>query len=451
MQRNELLWMSGFGRERGRWRGMAWWLPLAVGGLLWLQGCAGSQEVPVVPGEAASSEPEASTVASPQEQEVSGPAPGMNAKAAQAYSAGIQAFQSGDLAGAKTQFEQAVAADSRAYQAHFALGTVMERTGAPDQALAAYRRAVEIRPGFGPAVEAITRGYLRNGRAQDAEAFLNQQRSASPNNAAVLAALAEVKSVRKDSAEAQRLAQEALKADPDYRPAMVVLARDHYRNRRLDLAQYTLTAILDGYGPENPPRDESNAEARLIRALIYKEQGARKAAIDELRRVVELRSDMVEARLNLAVFMLESGNAEEAAPLLEGALAYEPSNHLVHLNLGDAYRLLGRPNEALKQLEWVTKADPNLAQSYYNIGLVYLFSSEIEGVTAEAAIDRAIAAFERYKKLQPRTRQGAGDDVDELLSRARNKKAVLEAMKAQPMDDFGDEGAAGDEQFDEFE
>ncbi len=58
----------------------------------------------------------------------------------------------------------------------------------------------------------------------------------------------------------QRLAQEALKLNPDYRPAMVIIARDHFRNRRLDLALYALQAILDGFEPvnENPPRDKEN-------------------------------------------------------------------------------------------------------------------------------------------------------------------------------------------------
>ena len=209
---------------------------------------------------------------------------------------------------------------------------------------------------------------------------------------------------------------------------MVTLARDHYRNRRLDLALYALTAILDGYGPENPPRDKNNGEARLIRALIYKEQGHRKPAIDELRRVVELRPDIVEARVNLAVYMLEAGNADGAVPLLEGALAYEPANPLIHLNLGDAYRLQGRSKDALVQLDWVSQAAPNQAETYYDIGLVYLFG-KVDGVSPEQAVERAIAAFEQFIKLQPNPKPGAGDDAAELLSRAKNKKAVLEAMK----------------------
>jgi hypothetical protein len=63
---------------------------------------------------------------------------------------------------------------------------------------------------------------------------------------------------------------------------------------------------------------------------------------------------------------------------------------------------------------------------------VYLFSTNVPGVTEEQAINRAIESFERFKKLEPRAARGSGDDVDELIARARNKKAILEAMKQQP-------------------
>jgi hypothetical protein len=45
--------------------------------------------------------------------------------------------------------------------------------------------------------------------------------------------------------------------------------------------------------------------------------------------------------------------------------------------------------------------------------------------------------------MQPRTRAGAGDDAAELLARAKNKKAVQDAMKVKP-------GAEGKEGFDDF-
>jgi tetratricopeptide (TPR) repeat protein len=376
----------------------------------------------------------------------------MNAAAADVYQAGDAAFRAGDLANAKAHFMSAVAADPSSPVVLFALGTTHQRLAETEMAADAYRRALDLDPSFEPAIEAFTRLYLATGRLSDAESLLNRLRGQAPNSAGVLGALAEVKSLQNDSAAAQQLAQQALKADPDYRPAMVALARDHYRNRRLDLALYALTAILDGYGPENPPRDKGNGEARLLRASIYSEQGQRKLAFDELKRAVELRPDLVEARVNLAVLMLEAGNAPEAVPLLEGALAFDPSNVLVHLNLGDAYRLQGRPVEALRQLQWVTQADPQMAQAHYNIGLVYLLSENPGGVTPKQAIDLAIAEFETYQKLQPRGRSGGGDDIAELIARARNKKAILEAMDAKPRESgSASSTGGGNDGFDEFE
>lgn len=420
-------------------------------------GCGGEQVNPEVPdAETAAAGPRASgskaSASKSGRAEPVAPRAPMNATAAAAFKAGQAAFRKGDLAAARTQFKAATTADPNAYEAYYALGTTHQRLAETDLASEAYRRALDLVPDYEAAIEAFTRMYLAANRPGDAETYLNRLRGQTPNSAAVLAALAEVKSVQKDSVAAQQLAQQALKANPDYRPAMVTLARDHYRNRRLDLALYALTAILDGYGAENPPRDKNNGEARLIRALIYKEQGHRKPAMDELQRVVELRPDIVEARVNLAVYMLEAGNAPEAVPLLEGALAYDPSNVLVHLNLGDAYRLQGRPDEALKQLNWVTQADPTLAQAHYNIGLVYLFSEAPAGVTPAQAIDKAIAEFETYQKMQPRTRPGAGDDAQELLARARNKKAIMEAMNAPPAAATpGATGGTTDDGFDEFE
>jgi tetratricopeptide (TPR) repeat protein len=372
-----------------------------------------------------------------------GKRPAMNAEAARLYAAGQASFQQGDLNAAEKAFAEASRLDRKAFLALHALGVVRERLGNSAAALEAYAGALAVVPDFGPAIISQVNLLLALGREQQAEDLARGLLARFPESAAVLTAFAEVRSVRKDSTSAQQMAQQALKKDPDFRPAMVTLARDHYRARRLDLALYTLTAILDGYGSENPPRDKNNGEARYLRVLILREQNKRAAAIDELKKVVQLRPDLVQARLYLAAYMLEAGNADEARPLLEDALKYDASNVLVHLNLGDAYRLLGKPKDALEHLEWVGRRDPNMAQTYYNLGLVYLFSQNIPGATEKQAIEKAIDAFERYKKLSPRSGRGAGDDVDELLARARNKKSIIEALEETPAENAGQTGGAG--------
>jgi Tfp pilus assembly protein PilF len=358
--------------------------------------------------------------------EGSSPRPAMNASAAQAYSAGIQAFKSGDLAGARAQFTRATQSDPKAYQAFYSLGVIQERLNEVSNALASYRQATIIVHDYEPAIFAYAVLLARGGKGEQATEYLNGRMAAMPKSAAVSAALGEVKSIQGDSGAAQRLAQEALKKNPDYAPAMIALARDHYRARRLDLALYTLRAILDGYGPENPPRDKNNAEARLLRGLILKEQGNRPAAIEEFEKALSIRPDLVEARVQLAAYMLESGNATGAAPLLEGAVRYDSDNVLAHLNLGDAYRLLGKTAEAKRELEWVQKADAQLAQVHYNLGLLYLFSENVPGTTPAQATENAIRELEQYKKMRPR-QAGSNDDTDELITRAKAKKAMLEA------------------------
>jgi tetratricopeptide (TPR) repeat protein len=376
--------------------------------------------------EAAPAAVEAPTARAPRQEVVLSPA------AASAYAAGLAAFEQADLKGASEQFGRALGADRGAYPAHVGLGIVHERRGELAKALESFDAALALAPDYGPALAAKVRLLIDTRRPADAEAFARAAVGKFPDNAAALAALAEVHSARGDSASAQQLAQKALKKDPDYRPAMVTLARDHYRAHRQELALFTLAAILDGYGRENPPRDKNNADARLLRATIFREQGRRKAAMEELQKVLELRPDLIEARLRLAAYMLEAGNASEARPLLEKALEYDPANVFVHLSLGDAYRLLGKPGDALAHLHWVSRKDERVAQTHYNLGLVYLFSTGVPGLSEEQAIDKAIEAFERFKKLEPHAARGAGDDVDDLISRARNKKAIIEALKEPP-------------------
>jgi tetratricopeptide (TPR) repeat protein len=357
--------------------------------------------------------------------------PKLNAPAAQQYMAGMQAFQTGALDLAESQFEKATDLDSKAYQAYYSMGVVRERRNNSTGALSAYAKAIAIVPDYEPAIVAYGVLTARDGNVDEAEQYLNGRLAKMAKSAALTTAMGEVKSLRGESGAAQKLAQEALKINPDYRPAMVALARDHYRNRRLDLALYALQGILEGYGPENPPRDKSNPEALLLRALIHKERNERAAAMDDFRRALELRPDLVEARVHLAGYLLESGNAVEAAPHLEWALRYDRDNILARLNLGDAYRLLGKSNEAKQQLEWVAAKDPKLPQVQYSLGLLYLFSDSIPGVSAKDAAGKAIASFEEYKRLKPRAAAGQGDDSDELIAAAKSKKAVIESQEEE--------------------
>jgi len=148
--------------------------------------------------------------------------------------------------------------------------------------------------------------------------------------------------------------------------------------------------------------------------------------MEDFKLAVSTRPDLVEARVQLASYLLESGAAVDAANLLEGALKYDKSNVLAHLNLGDAYRILGRGADSKKELEWVAQKDSSMAQVHYNLGLLYLFSDNLPGVSPKQSVDKAIDELEHYKKMKPQGKAGDRDDTDELITRAKTKKALLE-------------------------
>jgi Tfp pilus assembly protein PilF len=373
----------------------------------------------------------------PQQQPGQGPQQGgpppvglqMNASAQSAYQKGIAAYAAGDLNGAKTAFSQAVSSDPKAYQAHYSLGVVLERMGDAN-ALSEYRQATTIKPDYEQGILAYALCVANKGSLSEAESYLEGKRGQLPESAGVIAALAEIKSIQRDTASAQRLAQEALKKNSDYRPAMVTIARDHYRNRRLDLALYALQAILDGFGADNPPRDKDNADAHFLRALILKEEGRRAAAISELKQAVTIRPDLVAARVELASYYLEAGNATDAQPLLEGALRFDANNVIAHLNLGDCYRLASRIPEAKAQFDWVLAHDTSLAQVHYDLGLLYLFAPSIPGMDAKRQTTEAIAEITKYQQMRGKLAAGQSDDSEELLNRAKQKQADLEAQSS---------------------
>ena len=405
--------------------------------VLAIAGCGGASKPPAVagheqvPGEFSSATgDEHPTATSAQGGTAAPPAerPKMNATAALAYVQALQAFGFGDLTSAKAGFERAIESDPRAYQAHYSLGVVHERLGAFQSALTSYRKALTIVSDYEPAIAAHALLQARRGQRSEAERFIEDRLAKMPDSAVLLATLAELKSAANDTASAQRLAQEALKKDPACAPAMVAIARDHHRQHRIDLALYALRAILDGFGDHDPPRDRDNGDALYLRALIYHEQGQRGPAIEAFKRVVAVRPDLVDARVALAQYYLEAGNATDALPLLEGAVRYEAENVAARLAIGDCYRLLGRIEEARSQLEWVLKKDPSMAQAHYNLALLYLFSPTVSGMDAKAQTLAAIAEIEKYQKK--RGRAAEGDDSDELLNRARQRLADIEAQLA---------------------
>jgi tetratricopeptide (TPR) repeat protein len=356
---------------------------------------------------------------------------GLTGTARSRYEEGWKAWLNGDLQTAKKKFQEAQEADSKSPTPPYSLGVVLERLGDTSGAQQSYRSAFSANPDHEISVCAYALSLANAGHAGEADTFLTEKRNKKPSSPRLTACSGELKSIANDHATAQQLAQDALRMDPDFKEAMVTIARDHYRARKLDLAKYALQAILEGFGEASPARDKNNAEAHLIRGLIYREGGARAVALSDFEAAVKRRPDLVEALVNLGSMRLEAGNATEAMPVLESATRFAPYNAIAHLNLGDCYRLLGRYADAKKEFDIALSRDSSLAAAHYDLGLMYLTAPTIPGNTADGQVATAIKELETYRTMRgPKPPPGVQDDIDDLIARAKAKQAELKQTPA---------------------
>jgi Tfp pilus assembly protein PilF len=344
------------------------------------------------------------------------------------YDRGYAAFMAGDLAAAKQAFTDASHADPHAPAPLYSLGTVLEHQGDTGGAQQQYKAALAVKPDDTTAIGAYAMCLASSAHLSEADSFLTTQQQKHQNSAPITTYLAEVKSMEGDTGSAQQLAQDALRMSPDYKPAMVAIAHDHYRTHRTELAKYALQAVLDGFGESSPPRDKDNADAHLIRGLIEEDSRQRAAAMADYDAARKTRPDLVEALIHLGVMKLQAGNVQEATPLLESAVKFAPNAPLAHLNLADAYRLGGRVADAKREFEKALSMDSSLAVAHYDMGLLYLFSPNVPGTTATDQIATAIRELETYRSM--RGGKAGGEDVDELLARAQAKQADLKVSAA---------------------
>jgi len=340
-----------------------------------------------------------------------------------AYDDGFKAWMSGDLQTAKAKFREVTTSDPKASAAFYSLGCVLERLGDNAGAQQAYRQAFNAKSDNEIAMGAYALNLAHTGHQSEADNFLTSAHQKNPGSARIETYLAEVKSLEKDSTSAQQLAQDALRIDPNFKDAMIVIARDHYRAGRTELASYALRAVLDGFGQASPARDPGNAEALLLRGIIEREAGLRIAAMKDFDMARMKRPDLVEATIQVAAMKLEAGNAQEAQPLLESAVKYAPQNAIAHMNLGDCYRLQQRFADAKRELDQSLALDSTLMGAHYAMGLMYLNAPSFPGMDAKAQVAAAIRELDQYKTMRgPKATPGTSDDIDDLIARAKDKQ-----------------------------
>ncbi len=109
----------------------------------------------------------------------------------------------------------------------------------------------------------------------------------------------------------------------------------------------------------------------LHRAIVLREAGETRQALEQLRQVVDERPESSAARQRLGLALLELGDAAGAVEAFEAVMELEPGEAAGYLGAGEARLLLGEPRVAADLLEKAVELSADPAQARYRLGLAY--------------------------------------------------------------------------------
>ncbi len=118
-------------------------------------------------------------------------------------------------------------------------------------------------------------------------------------------------------------------------------------------------------------------------AVVLENQGQIEAAIDNLRKVVEMAPTNETALLNIGKSLTKHGKAQEAIPILRQVCALAPDNPETHVSLGTALLDTGDLEGAIAEIEKGIALKPNYPNAHNSLGAALARSGELAQAVQE--------------------------------------------------------------------
>jgi protein O-GlcNAc transferase len=297
---------------------------------------------------------------------------------------GVALKQQGRLEEAIAACRQAIAIKPDYAEAHFNLGNALYDQGKLEEAVTAYRQAIAIKPDYFESHYNL--GNVLHGRGKLEEAVNAYRRAIAvkPDYAMAHSNLGNALYGQGKLEEAVTAYRRAIAIKPDYAMAHSNLGNALRDQGKLEEA---VTACRRAIGLKP---DFAGAHSNL--GIALSDQGKLEEAVTACRQAIGLKPDFAEAHSNLGVALKNQGKLEEAITAYRRAIAIKPDVAGVHSNLGIALSDQGKLEEAIAACRQAIGLKPDYAEAHSNLG---------NALSDQGKLDEAITAYRQAIGIKP--------------------------------------------------
>lgn len=271
------------------------------------------------------------------------------------FLAALVADRDGRADEARAAYGRAIALAPDGYpEAWLNLGVLEKESGRRTAALAAYEKALALRPGYAAAWHNIAKLHATEGRVADAEAAWGRALAIDPQYAAAWLALGQLRSDARRYPEAIDAFRKALAARPGYDSAELSLGVALARAGDRDEAIATYRRVL--------ARSPRLVSGWFDLALALGDHGRDAEAREALHRALALDPDHLSSLRALAELDLREGRLAEARAGIEAILDLAPGDLRARVRRAELWAREGDPVRCLEEARRLTAEAPNEAR-----------------------------------------------------------------------------------------
>lgn len=272
------------------------------------------------------------------------------------------ATRRGNREGARKAVENALTADPRSSLAHLFMATLALVDNDSSKARDEFKAAAEL---AGPrSIERIryAQFQLNAGDKDAAVATLRGITGVAPDYLPAWILLAEISLGKKEYDETLKLLANVLNRDPENIEANIAQARTWSAKGDPDKAIQGLERL--------DAKFQNFAPLKYELARCYAQKNNSGQAIDLLNQAIAASPDYVDAVLLRAQLQLRAGKAKEVVEQLRPILDKHPELGTVRIVLADAYRIVGRLDDAAALFREQLKSSPNNVEACIALGII---------------------------------------------------------------------------------